>query len=375
MTVDEDKPDVGGPAVETTPVISFKKKGRKQNIRGRTATVAIDEEEEEDPKADSVRSVLAEAREEQTYRNRAKGLSALELAAGEKISMEHQLQVRKPWSLETGGIMPKKEEEETTSSKVTKGLGAFQGKTDIDWEDAEMKRYIEEQIRLKSEVEVEDTDTRTDYEKRRQNLYTVPQELRDKQKEGKLKDNVERGMLSSQMLSGIPEVDLGLEAKFESLEKTEKARLDMLQGKGRRQYNRQQTDNNLNYSRARFMIGGSGRAASWGRGGGRGGGRGDGPHSGRGGRGRGRGGNNSTTPGLVAGDGAMFNHEKSFEAAKKRAFDTGKTQTATYNNNPDYMDPDRPRQNNRDNKRQHQQQHGASDDHAFARFKKNSRRF
>ncbi len=36
-------------------------------------------------------------------------------------------------------------------------------------------------------------------------------------------------MLSAQMLSGIPEVDLGIEAKIQNIERTEKAKRELLE--------------------------------------------------------------------------------------------------------------------------------------------------
>ena len=69
----------------------------------------------------------------------------------------------------------------------------------------------------------------------------------------------ERGILSSAMLSGIPEVDLGTEAKMKNIEQAEQARIDFINGKIKRKkpiLGVKQADGNLNYGRARFMIGG-----------------------------------------------------------------------------------------------------------------------
>ena len=49
------------------------------------------------------------------------------------------------------------------------------------------------------------SDNRSDYEKRKQNLYAVPAEFRQLQAEGKLEVKESRGVMSSAMLSGIPE--------------------------------------------------------------------------------------------------------------------------------------------------------------------------
>lgn len=53
------------------------------------------------------------------------------------------------------------------------------GTQDIDWQDAEMKRYVEEQMMMGQGREEEvDGDTRTDYEKRKQELFEVPAHFR-----------------------------------------------------------------------------------------------------------------------------------------------------------------------------------------------------
>ena len=44
---------------------------------------------------------------------------------------------------------------------------------DIDWEDAQMKKYVEEQIRLRDGQEIVKVDKRSEYEKQAQALYQV----------------------------------------------------------------------------------------------------------------------------------------------------------------------------------------------------------
>lgn len=56
-------------------------------------------------------------------------------------------------------------------------LPNLQNTTDIDLEDAEMQRFVEERLRAKAGAEPV-RDTRSDYEKDEQALYTVPAEMR-----------------------------------------------------------------------------------------------------------------------------------------------------------------------------------------------------
>ena len=66
----------------------FKKKKRKGNMRSRKTDDVADEEDDTD-----VRAVLAETRVEQFYRQRSKGVSAIGLATGEKVSKEQEIEV------------------------------------------------------------------------------------------------------------------------------------------------------------------------------------------------------------------------------------------------------------------------------------------
>ena len=70
---------------------------------------------------------------------------------------------------------------------------------------ANRQRFIDHQVRENSTVDDGPVDTRSDYEKRKQNLYAVPAEFRQLQAEGKLEVKESRGVMSSAMLSGIPE--------------------------------------------------------------------------------------------------------------------------------------------------------------------------
>ena len=61
-------------------------------------------------------------------------------------------------------------EDESSLTKLSKKYTETQ---DIDWEDAQMKKYVEEQIRLRDGQEIVQVDKRSEYEKQAQALYQV----------------------------------------------------------------------------------------------------------------------------------------------------------------------------------------------------------
>lgn len=110
------------------------------------------------------------------------------------------------------------------------GIGTqFSVETNKRDEDEEMMKYIEEQLAKRKgnkaeEVPQEGEDTKkVKYlSPEEAALQAVPNHLR----ESSTRKNEE--MLSNQMLSGIPEVDLGIEAKIKNIEATEEAKLKLL---------------------------------------------------------------------------------------------------------------------------------------------------
>jgi hypothetical protein len=110
------------------------------------------------------------------------------LATGEKVTQEQEVEMAASgggWTANKGGIMPKdaakdRDRDRTgEDSSVVKGLNnVFTATQDVDFQDAEMQRYVEEQMMVRSGQPEEEVDTRTDYDKRRQELFEVPEEYR-----------------------------------------------------------------------------------------------------------------------------------------------------------------------------------------------------
>lgn len=107
------------------------------------------------------------------------------------------------------------------------GIGtAFSAETNRRDEDAEMQKYIEENL-AKRKGQLEGDKKKGADEPRyltpeQAALNSVPDFLR----KSSSKKNEE--MLSNQMLSGIPEIDLGLEAKIRNIEATEDTKQKLL---------------------------------------------------------------------------------------------------------------------------------------------------
>ena len=125
-----------------------------------------------------------------TTRTRHPFHSAVTLATGEKLTLEEEAALASKGAAAItakGGLVQgtkavsKDRDRDRTGEEasVVKGLSsAFTTTQDVDFQDAEMQRYVEEQMMLRSGQPEEPVDTRTDYEKRRQELFEVPAEFR-----------------------------------------------------------------------------------------------------------------------------------------------------------------------------------------------------
>lgn len=108
------------------------------------------------------------------------------------------------------------------------GIGTqFSAETNKRDEDEEMMKFIEDQLSKRkgkgdNVLHNEDGNRSTYLSPEEAALQAVPDHLR----ESSTKRSEE--MLSNQMLSGIPEVDLGIEAKIKNIEATEEAKLKLL---------------------------------------------------------------------------------------------------------------------------------------------------
>lgn len=110
------------------------------------------------------------------------------------------------------------------------GIGTqFSVETNKRDEDEEMMKYIEEQLSKKKGSKRGDDSTEP--VEKKTSTYCTPEEAALQAVPSHLRESSTKRseeMLSNQMLSGIPEVDLGIEAKIKNIEATEEAKLRLL---------------------------------------------------------------------------------------------------------------------------------------------------
>ncbi|KAF5304701.1 hypothetical protein FQA39_LY09478 [Lamprigera yunnana] len=208
-----------------TESIKFKSVKRKP-LRKRKLSNDTAESDDED-----LISKLEETKEIQNLRRRQHGISGLELsnvASGEDDGNSD------PFKIKSGGMVNMQAlrcgKLKQIDDAYDTGIGTqFSVETNKRDEDEEMMKYIEEQLakrkgnKAEENIEEEDDPKKPKYlSPEEAALQAVPNHLR----ESSTRKNEE--MLSNQMLSGIPEVDLGIEAKIKNIEATEEAKLKLL---------------------------------------------------------------------------------------------------------------------------------------------------
>ncbi|XP_032832337.1 splicing factor C9orf78 homolog [Petromyzon marinus] len=182
------------------------------------------DDDEEDETAEEMREKLEEMREMQKIRQRPHGVSAVALSVGKKLTNEEET-MSDPFKMDTGGMVDMKRIKDRNrdrsgedEDKDLTNLGtAFSAETNRRDEDADMMKYIETELRKRKGVE-ESEEMAARQRSAEDALYELPENLRV----NSAKRTEE--MLSNQMLSGIPEVDLGIDAKIRNIEMTEEAK-------------------------------------------------------------------------------------------------------------------------------------------------------
>ncbi|XP_060535546.1 splicing factor C9orf78 isoform X2 [Cylas formicarius] len=172
-------------------------------------------------------------KELQSLRKRPNGVSVIGLALGTKVSAEEEVVAKDPFKVQAGGMVNmqalKQGKVKQVDDAYDTGIGTqFSVETNKRDEDEEMMKFIEEELskrkgKIDPPVAHSFTKNKSTYlSPEEAALQAVPEHLR----ESSTKRSEE--MLSNQMLSGIPEVDLGIEAKIKNIEATEEAKLRLL---------------------------------------------------------------------------------------------------------------------------------------------------
>ncbi|EDW30897.1 GL11930 [Drosophila persimilis] len=206
-----------------TTKVFFKKSSRK-NLRQRKNS---DDEEKEE------KLTLDDIKERQRLRHRPNGVSLVGLALGKKIAPEEELAIKDPFNVKSGGLVNmatlKSGKMKEAEDPYDVGIGTqFSAETNKRDEDEEMMKYIELELQKRKgggtdAADNDDGDVNKYLTPEDAALYALPDHLRQSS------THRSEEMLSNQMLNGIPEVDLGIQAKICNIEATEDAKQKLLQ--------------------------------------------------------------------------------------------------------------------------------------------------
>lgn len=206
-----------------------------KNFRARRDSTSSEEEET----AGDSKEKIEELKLLQKTRQRQHGIDAYALAIGEQDTgpKPGPLADNDPWKSKTGGLVDMKRILEKRGNEIVKNMNSnFAKETNQRDEDAEMQKFIEEQLRLKKEQEQKSqlgTTGETDasaspvkFKRPEDALFDVPKYLIENTSKHKSEES-----LSEQMLSGIPEVDLGVQERIRNIEETERAKQKLVSGR------------------------------------------------------------------------------------------------------------------------------------------------
>lgn len=196
---------------------------KQRNYRRRNDS---DEQDDEQSNDIDIQEKLEELKEMQKFRIRPKGVSASGLAFGAKVDATEDVG-HDPFKLKTGGILDlntvkdrDRDRSGEGSDKDVTSLGSnFSQETNRRDEDVEMLKFIEDEISRRKGIDKKESKQVEKPKTKEDLLYQLPDNINVSSKVMKSEE-----MLSNQMLSGIPEVDLGIHAKIKNIEATEEAK-------------------------------------------------------------------------------------------------------------------------------------------------------
>ena len=228
---------------EEKPAVAFKSVRKRKNLRQRKNSEEDVEQDrntgKQEGEEDFDREALIETMEKQKLRQRSAGISNITLAVGRKVTKAEEMAAKDadPFKIKSGGLVDlhtarRRLDEENGGVAEGKGRGSdklgtsdvvgtqFSKETKIRDEDEEMRKFIESEMEKRrgksvNQDEVEENSYKSPEDKA---LLSLPEHL------SKSTFTKNEEMLSSAMLSGIPEVDLGIEEKIRNIKATEEAK-------------------------------------------------------------------------------------------------------------------------------------------------------
>ncbi|XP_065222666.1 splicing factor C9orf78 homolog [Planococcus citri] len=209
----------------------FKKVSKKKAVLRRPIRPESSSESEDE--IENIAEKIEEMKSIQKLRTRPNGIELSTLMVEEKESVDETPQ-RDSFKLKTGGLVDMnslKDHLSNNDDAYDTGIGTqFSAETNKRDEDDEMLKYIEEQLSKRKKNQEED-ESESGNARGRHSDFLSPEEaalqsLPEHLKVSSIRHSEE--MLSNQMLSGIPEIDLGIEAKIKNIEATEEAKLKLM---------------------------------------------------------------------------------------------------------------------------------------------------
>ncbi|ESN92068.1 hypothetical protein HELRODRAFT_186177 [Helobdella robusta] len=193
-------------------------KKRRKNVRQRQ-----DDDEDDEDQIEIISAILEETKELQKLRKKPNGVSIEDLATiktetKERKNMDHL-------KLKTGGFVDiKKLKKELSKVEDIDQIGTnFAMETNQRDEDAMMLNYVEEQMAKYNGAKEEEDEKKEESHNQSLSediLFQLPESIKFHPSSKKKTEE----SISNQMLSGIPEVDLGIGVKIKNIEETEAAK-------------------------------------------------------------------------------------------------------------------------------------------------------
>ncbi|KAI8644486.1 hepatocellular carcinoma-associated antigen 59-domain-containing protein [Parasitella parasitica] len=214
---------------------------KQKNYRKKKVDSDDDDETENsnEPTQDlqQVSATIEELTELRRLRRKPVGLDADKLLKGaEKKKKKKKIEDPNAWSLKKGGLVEpdayrqKLDDDDAPSKSRKLNLDSFATATNTLDVDKHMMEYIESEMKKRrggAADEDEDDNKAVDrglvdiYEE----LYRIPDRLKGELKHQQPEGNVQ---LSTQMLTAIPEVDLGIDTRLQNIEETERAKRKLI---------------------------------------------------------------------------------------------------------------------------------------------------
>lgn len=189
-------------------------------IRKRRAATRQKVSDDSDGDAGVDNDLLEEIVEWRKARKRPKGLSVEELNAVKDPSSEQKAKEGKKQKV--GGYVDAKTLKKEMEAEDIHQITSFAVETNKRDEDEPLKKYVEERLaQIKGDKREDIAESRL--RKAEDGLFELPENIKELAHKKKTEET-----LSDQMLSGIPEVDLGIEVKIRNIEATEEAKMKLL---------------------------------------------------------------------------------------------------------------------------------------------------